>query len=190
VTAPDVILALAPFLEILRRLGVRHYLGGSIASSAHGFPRASIDADVVAALLPGHATSLSAALSGTYYVPEQTMREAIVCRRSFNIIHLETMMKVDVFVARERPFDQRALDRAQMATIEGHTIPVASPEDTLLAKLEWYRRGGEVSERQWGDVLGLIRTGKTLDARYLRDGARELDVSDLLQRAWDDATPG
>ncbi len=111
-----------------------------------------------------------------------------VIRSSFNIIHLEIMMKVDVFVARERPFDHRALDRVQMATVEGHAIPVASAEDTLLAKLEWSRRGGEVSERHWGDVLGLIRTGKTLDERYLRDGARELEVADLLQRAWDEAT--
>jgi hypothetical protein len=187
VNEPDLLVALAPVLDALRRLGVRHYVGGSIASSAHGVPRAAIDADVVAELMPVHAAALVAALQGAYYVPERRIRDAIARRSSFNVVHLDTMVKVDVFVARDRPFDQRALDRARPAALEGGgALPVSSPEDALLAKLEWFRRGGGVWERQWTDVLGLLRVGDPLDQRYLLDGAGELDVGDLLRRALDE----
>ena len=186
---PDLLAALEPVLATLRRLGVRHFVGGSIASSAHGVPRASIDADVVAELLPSHANPVATSLRDSYYVPAARVVDAIDQRRSFNVIHLETMVKVDVFVSRDRPFDRRAFERVQSAPVEGGgAIPVSSPEDTLLAKLEWFRRGGEVSERQWTDVLGLLRTGGHLDANYLRDGARELEVEDLLRRAVDEVS--
>lgn len=183
-TAPDLVLALGPVLGALRALGVRHYVGGSIASSAHGVPRSSIDADVVAELLPRHAAPLAAALHETYYVSEERVRDAVHRRGSFNVIHLETMVKVDVFVSRDRPFDRRAFDRVRAATLEGGSeIPVASPEDTVLAKLEWFRRGGEVSERQWADVVGVLRASGPLDEEHLREGAAELGVADLLARA-------
>ena len=100
------------------------------------------------------------------------------------------MGKVDVFVSRDRPFDRRALDRVRPVPIEGcGAIPVSSPEDTVLAKLEWFRRGGEVSERQWTDVMGLLRAGGHLDDGYLLDGAREINVADLLRRALDEVGP-
>jgi hypothetical protein len=125
-----------------------------------------------------------AALEGAYYVPEGRVRDAAARRGSFNVIHLETMLKVDVFVARDRPFDRHAMDRAVSRTIGDLSLPLASAEDTILAKLEWYRRGGQVSERQWSDVLGVLRVGGTaLDLAYLQEGARELAVTDLLERA-------
>jgi hypothetical protein len=187
VTGPDILVALTPVLEALRHLGVRHFIGGSIASSAHGVPRASIDADVIAELLPGHATALISTLRGAYYVSEQRVADAISGRSSFNVIHLDSMMKVDVFVSRDRPADRRAFARARPAPLEdGMAIPVSSPEDTVLAKLEWFRRGGETSERQWTDVMGLLTAGTRLDQGYLRDGAEELNVGDLLRRALDE----
>jgi hypothetical protein len=187
VTAPDLLAALGPLLDLLRGLGVRHYVGGSIASSAHGVARASIDADVVAELRPEHADRLSTALQGPYYVSEARVRDAVARRASFNVIHLETMLKVDVFVSRDRPFDRRAMERAQPAPSEmagEGPLTLASAEDIVLAKLEWFRRGGEVSERQWTDVLGVLQaSGASLDRQYLEDGSRELGVSDLLARA-------
>lgn len=172
-----------PVLDALTRLGVRHFVGGSIASSAHGMPRASIDADVVAALLPAHAEALAAALRATYYVPEQRVIDAIAHQGSFNVIHFETMIKVDVFVVRNAA-DRQSLDRAQLLRLEGGAqVPVCSPEDTILAKLEWFRRGGEVSERQWTDVVGLLRVGRSIDRSYLTDHAGTRGVADLLNRA-------
>jgi hypothetical protein len=193
VSDPDLLLALGPVLDVFRELGVRHFVGGSIASSAHGVARASIDADVVAELSKRHVARIVAALSGAYYVPEERIRDAVERRASFNLIHLETMLKVDVFVSRDRPFDRRALERARPVVSEGeaHPLPIASAEDIVLAKLEWYRRGGEVSERQWADVLGVFRaSGDQVDRAYLRDGALELGVKDLLDRALAEAEPG
>ncbi len=124
-------------------------------------------------------------------MPEHLVGDAIALRRSFNVIHLETMVKVDVFVSRDRPFDRRTLDRARPTPLEdGRAIPVSSAEDTVLAKLEWFRRGGEVSERQWTDVIGLLTAGGQLDEAYLRHGAHELGVADLLQRALDEIGRG
>jgi hypothetical protein len=191
VTTPDLLLALGPVLEILRVLGVRHFVGGSIASSAHGVPRASIDADVVAELGPRHAAPFAAALRDAYYLSEERVRDAVSRRGSFNVIHLETMVKVDVFVSRDRPFDRRAFDRARPASpAVGSEIPVSSAEDTILAKLEWFRRGGEVSARQWGDVIGVLRAHTALDEAYLQRGAAELGVGDLLARALAEVGPG
>lgn len=111
-TTPELRAALDPVLRVLRDLGVRHYVGGSIASSAHGVARASIDVDVVAELAESHERAFVAALSDAYYVPEARVRDAILRRASFNVIHLETMLKVDVFVSKGRPFDRRAMERA------------------------------------------------------------------------------
>jgi len=102
------------------------------------------------------------------------------------------MLKVDVFVSRDRPFDRRAFERSRPASIEGPdgaTLPVGSAEDIVLAKLEWYRGGGEVSERQWADVMGVLQaSGSGLDLPYLHGGAVELGVADLLARAPDAAS--
>jgi hypothetical protein len=188
VTAPDLVVALRPVLDALQRLGVRHYVGGSIASSAHGIPRASIDADVVAELTAADTDRLTAALSTTYYVPEDRVRDAVARRGSFNLIHLETMVKVDVFVSRDRPHDRRAFERARTTPLEGGgELPIGSAEDTVLAKLEWFRKGGETSQRQWGDVTGVLRAARELDHAYLKQGAHELGVLDLLSRAMEEA---
>jgi hypothetical protein len=189
-TGPDLLAALTPVLRVLGGLGVRHFVGGSIASSAHGVARASIDGDVVAELAAGDVEPFMAALRESYYVPEERVRAAVVGKASFNLIHLDTMLKVDIFVSKDRPFDRRAFERSRPTAIEGAsgaTLPVSSAEDIVLAKLEWYRRGGEVSERQWTDVLGVLRAGaRDLDLPYLRRGSVELGVDDLLTRALDE----
>jgi hypothetical protein len=191
VSRSELLAALEPVIVALEALGVRYYVTGSIASSAHGVARASVDADVVAELRPEHAGPLVAALSEAYYVPEARLRDAIARRASCNVIHLETMLKVDVFVPRGRPFDDRALERSRPEPLEaegGRRARLATAEDTILAKLEWYRRGGEVSERQWSDVLGILRVaGPALDEVYLSRGAAELGVEDLLDRARSEA---
>ncbi len=121
--------------------------------------------------------------------------EAIRRHASFNIIiHRETMFKVDIFVPRQRPFLRSQLARAQRQSFTLETevsARFASPEDIILSKLEWYRQGGEVSERQWRDVLGVLKVrGDELDLDYLRKWATELHVDDLLARALQEASSG
>ncbi len=192
-TAPDLLAALMPVLEALDALGVRCYVGGSVASSIHGVPRASIDADVVAELDADRVAPLAARLRALYYLDEERMRDAVERRLSFNVIHLSTMFKIDVFVSKGRPFDREAFSRAQVDALgEAADAPkarVASPEDTVLAKLEWFRRGGEASERQWTDAVGLLRARSgRLDTAYLERWAAALGVTDLLARAGREAS--
>jgi hypothetical protein len=192
VTTPDVLAAAHTVAEAFERLGVRYYVGGSLASSTRGVPRASIDVDMAAELRPEHVGPLVAALADQYYVTEDWVREAVAARRSFNVIHLATMMKVDVFVSRGRPFDRSAFERLTPESLDAvrpsRHYPVPRAEDVILLKLEWFRAGGEVSDRQWGDVVGVIRVaGAGLDRRYLARWAPELGVSDLLDRALADA---
>ena len=187
-TAPDLLAALLPVIEALDVLGVGYYVGGSVASSIHGVPRASIDADVIAELRPEHVAPLATRLGALYYLDEGRMRDSVSRRLSFNVIHLATMFKIDVFVSKGRPFDVEASSRARLQALgespEARQARVASAEDTLLAKLEWYRRGGESSERQWSDVLGLLRVrAGQLDRAYLAHWAKALGVADLLERA-------
>ena len=189
-TETDLVAALRPVAQAFDGLGVQYFVGGSVASSAHGVARASLDADVVADLHPSKVDRLAQQLEGAYYLPIDQMRTAAADRRSFNLIHLATMFKIDVFVSKGRPFDRSAARRARRHAIGDrgdYQFFVASAEDTILAKLEWFRTGGETSERQWWDIVGVLRVGSDTDRAYLRLWAETLGVSDLLERAWLDA---
>ena len=171
-------------LEVLK---IPYAIGGSMASTAHGRIRTTMDVDIVAQVQERHVDPLVLALGADFYADAAMMQQAIAHRSSFNLIHLETMFKVDIFVAKERPFDQQQIARRQPQVLEppDHIAYVASPEDVILAKLEWYRQGGEVSERQWQDIQGILDVqGERLDRAYLQQWATSLEVSDLLGQAW------
>lgn len=173
--------------NIFEKLGVPYLIGGSLASTLYGMVRTTQDSDIVAEMRLEHLKPFVSALQDEFYIDDEMIAESIQRNSSFNIIHRDTMFKVDVFIPRPRPFLQSQLARAQRQTFifdAQVSAKFASPEDTILSKLEWYRMGGEVSERQWRDVLGVLktRTGE-LDLDYLRKWARELKVTDLLDRA-------
>jgi hypothetical protein len=177
--------------DALDALGAPYAIGGSFASAVHGVMRATMDADLVADLRMEHAEPLAQALGDAFYADVEMMHDAIRCHGSFNLIHLETMFKVDVFVAKPRAFDRAQLARRQLHLLsedpQCHAY-VISAEDIVLSKLEWYRIGGCVSDRQWRDVLGVLKVqGGRLDRDYLHRMAATLDVTDLLQRAFDEA---
>lgn len=175
--------------EALDALGIPHSIGGSIASSFAGEPRSTVDIDIVAAIEERHVDALVAALAPEFYADADSVRRAIRSRSSTNLIHQQTHVKVDLFIAGGSPLDARQLARRQAVDLgEGRRVHVHPPEDILLQKLRWFRLGGEVSDRQWRDIAAIVRVqGSRLDTRYLREAAPLLNVTDLLERALEDA---
>lgn len=177
--------------DILENLDIPYLISGSLASTLYGMVRTTQDSDIVAEMRHEHLKPFISALQDEFYVDDEMIAEAIQHNSSFNIIHRETMFKVDVFLPRPRPFLQSQLTRAQKQTFTFESevsAKFASPEDTILSKLEWYRMGGEVSDRQWRDILGVLKTKSgEIDIDYLKKWASELKVSDLLERALQEA---
>lgn len=170
--------------RVLDELGVVYAVVGSFASSAYGFPRATNDVDLVAGIEPSHVPQLVAALQDSFYIDEVAVRRAVEGHRSFNAIHFVTAFKIDFFIPRGGGFGQQQLTRRRA----GGEIYLASAEDTVLAKLRWFKKGGEISERQWSDVIGVIKVQKgNLDLEYMRTWADSLDVAGLLERALEEA---
>jgi len=176
---------------VLEKLGIPYLIGGSLASTLYGMVRSTQDSDVVTEMSLEHIQAFVTSLQNEFFIDEEMIAESIQNNSSFNIIHRDTMFKVDIFVPRPRPFQQSQLSRAQRQTFNLESeisAKFASPEDTILSKLEWYRMGGEVSDRQWRDILGVMKTrAGDLDLDYLRKWARELKVTDLLDRALGEA---
>lgn len=172
--------------SVLESLEVPFLVGGSVASSLHGIPRSTQDVDLVADLRLEHAGRLVAGLAETFYVDLERVESAIRRRASFNAIHLGTMIKVDIFVLGREPAARAEMSRRRLVDLPvepAARLPVASPEDTIAQKLAWYRRGGEISNRQWRDVEEVVKIqGGRLDLDYLRTAAEALEVADLLER--------
>ena len=184
---PESVSVIMLVVEIFERLGIPYLIGGSMASALYGVARSTLDADIIADIQQGQVGSLVTALGSDFYADDEMMRGAIQHRSSFNLIHLKTMFKVDVFINKERPFDRiqfvRRIEQV-FTTNPEHKAFMTTAEDLILAKLEWYRLGNEISDRQWRDILGVLKVqAGRLDLDYLHRWAIELKVADLLQRA-------
>ncbi len=185
--------AVARLLEVLDRMEIRYQVGGSVASSSHGVPRTTLNIDLVVDLQPEQIEAFVAELKGEFYADADFIRESFEHGRAANLIHLGTAWKFDLFPLGQDAYSQTAIGRRSLREVrpdgrESIECAVATPEDTILRKLEWYRAGGETSERQWHDLLGVceaVRNG--LDTGYLRKWARELRVDDLLENLLTDS---
>jgi hypothetical protein len=131
----------------LERLGVEYLVGGSLASSVHGLPRTTQDVDMVASIAGRHVRDLVSALEQEFYIDAEMISDAIRRRASFNIIHLATMLKVDIFVLGGDALGQEEMKRGVLVPLRDTKIWFASPEDIVLQKLDWYRKGHGISER-------------------------------------------
>ena len=186
--------ALSAALEVIRvldTLGVDYLISDSLASSFHGIPRSTHDADLLVDLSSDDVLPLVRAIESSFYVDEDRVREAVERRSSFNVIFLKTMFKVDIFVLPAGPLAREEMRRRKRVVLDdasGNTIDIASAEDTVLQKLAWYQKGGGVSEQQWKDLLGVLKVcGTRLDFSYLRRWAAHLGVEDPLAQALRDA---
>ncbi len=145
---------------------------------------------MIAGIRPDEVHALVQTLQSDYYVDEQAWQAAIRQGHLYNVIHLNTMLKLDLIPLKQRAFTREEARRAQPHLLEAGTHPVriASEEDAILTKLEWFDMGGRSSARQWKDILGIIgRPGASLDMTYLRHWADALRVRDLLEHALTEA---
>lgn len=181
-------LVLSQVARILDQYEITYVLVGSLASSMHGMYRSTADIDLLADIKPEHVRPLLDALNKSFYVDEHAVRQAVEQRRSFNAIHFDSVFKVDIFIAKTDDFARKQLERRELRKIAPEVdqfIYVATAEDTVLAKLRWYREGDEVSSTQWSDVLGVLGAHSVdLDTDYLREWADKLGVTDLLEKAF------
>ena len=185
----EITAALEPVISAFDDLGLSYYIGGSIASSAYGIARSTLDVDLVLELETFHIQPLVSRLKGEYYIESEMINEAIREKTSFNIIHLKSMLKIDVFILKDQLYSKKAFERKTKDKLDDEAdsinIYLCSPEDIILHKLEWFKSGGEVSERQWLDILGVIKIQfEKLDKDYLKMWAKQLGVLKLLEKSF------
>lgn len=178
---------LTEVVHILEQQRITYAIVGSLASSMYGMYRSTADIDLLADIRADQVSPLVDALKKNFYVDEQVVKQAIVRGGSFNAIHFDSAFKVDIFIPKRDEFSRNQLERRQRRKLAPDTndyIYVASAEDTILAKLRWYRDGGEVSTNQWSDVQHILGvTDFNLEFNYLREWSDKLGIRDLLERA-------
>ena len=183
-TVNDALEALRPLIATLDDLGLTYRVGGSLASSVHGIARATMDADLIVNLELRHVPALVSRLQNTYYADQELILQALAAGQSFNLIDLASFVKIDIFAIQNRDYDHSSFARVTVAS----DTNFITAEDSVLRKLEW-RRLSNGSERQWRDVIGVLRVqGSGLDLEYLRHWASELDLAEDLERALREAS--
>ena len=188
----SIVQTLQELAATLDRLRIPYAVTGSLAGDLHGRIRFTRDVDIIVDLPPARAEELFGALEGAYYVPRDFARQAIAAGSGFNVLHLATGLKFDLF-----PVGPRAIDREQLArrVVARHPaapeVPLSfvSAEVLILRKLAWYQLGGRVSDQQWKDVQGVLEANSgRLDLDYLRRTGPELGVAELLELALQEST--
>ncbi|HEX9595896.1 MAG TPA: hypothetical protein VF982_03370 [Anaerolineales bacterium] len=172
--------------RILEELDIEYLVVGSLASALHGVSRSTLDGDLVADIQASHIQGLVDRLGSEFSTDQQMMAEAVIQKSSFNLIHRASMFKIDLFIPKDS-FNRSELKRRQrypLTNNKGDSAFVGTAEDTILAKLRWYRLGNEVSDRQWKDVTEILKIqGGRLDLKYMREWSEKIGVMDLLTKA-------
>lgn len=188
----DVIAAMRPVINLLEELNVPYYIGGSIASSSLGISRATMDVDIITSLSLAHVEKIVRLLDENYYVDSEMIKDAIKHKSTFNVIHHDTSYKIDFFISKTTEYQQSIFERISRKKLVDKDdvieVFICAPEDVILTKLTWYIARGGTSEKQWNDILGVLKIQKnTLDMNYLLNWAEKLSVKSELEKALTDA---
>lgn len=171
---------------MFEELGIPYALGGSPASSLLGEPRTTVDVDIAVRPDVASGESLLERVAGELYVPLAGVREAIRAHSSSNLVDAGSALKVDLFVLGDGLLDRMQIERRMRIQFPGAEsgVWVPSAEDQVLRKLDWFRRSGGTSERQWRDVVGILRVhADSMDKDYLFESAAEVGLGSDLDAA-------
>ena len=156
---------------------IDYMLTGSMAMNFYAEPRMTRDIDIVVALVPKDADKVIQLFSRDYYVSPDAVSDSILRRSLFNLIHNESVIKVDCIVQKRTDYRIVEFGRRQRIQIENFQTWIVSKEDLIISKLEWAKDSR--SEKQLGDVRNLLKTG--YDRNYLQDWTEKLGLHNLLQ---------
>lgn len=180
-------LVLKQLTDALDDLKISYAIGGSIASSVYGKVRFTQDADITVAPFGDEAGQLYDVLKEAFYISKDAMNEAISDRGSFNIIHLKSAFKIDLFIQKDNDFHELMFVRRKKVKLDeliDHLFDIVSAEDVILLKLQWYQSADCISQRQWSDVLGVLTVqAGSLDMEHLRSYSEKLGLDVLLEKA-------
>ncbi|KAF0126556.1 MAG: hypothetical protein FD189_950 [Elusimicrobia bacterium] len=183
--------ALKTVVDALDANAIPYMLGGSFASSFYGIPRATFDADLVVEISPGDAGRLYASLKNAFYADPEEISRAAEKYTSFNLIHLETAFKVDIFPLKTDDYSEQAFARRIRQTLspeDGTGLWLQAPEDVVISKLLWHKLGGEASVKQPADIAGVLKTqAGALDRVYLGLWVERLGLAEILKKIEPDA---
>ena len=183
---PQDIAVLEKLTDVLDKLNIAYVIGGSFASSAYGAVRFTQDADITVEPFGQVCDKFFEAIKNDFYISKEAMYQALQSRTSFNIIHLTTAFKIDIFIQKENEFQIQMLSHSRKLPLgeSAKKVSFVSPEDIILLKLDWFRQSGCDSQRQWSDVQGVLAAQKeNLDFEYLKNWAKKLGLKELLQKA-------
>ena len=164
------------------RAGIRYMLTGSMAMNYYAVPRMTRDIDVVIEITSEHVPRVVEAFRADYYVNEQSIRESVVNESIFNLIHNESVIKVDCIVRKASEYRKTEFARRRQISIVDFSTFIVSKEDLIISKLEWAKDSR--SELQFGDVKNLLATG--YDREYLERWTKQLGLANLLRECLHD----
>jgi hypothetical protein len=172
--------------DIFEKLSIKYLIGGSLASSLYGIPRATQDVDVVADIRMSQVDTIIENLKETFFIDEDMIRKSVKNKETFNIIDKEYLFKIDIFMFGTDNFSDKEMERRvlfQVPDSTGQRIYLCSPEDIIAHKLYWFRLGNNISERQWNDAANVLKVQDTkLDFKYLKEICADRGVADLLEK--------
>lgn len=192
----ELLAVMLPARRALEDLRVSYYLGGSIASSLHGMQQLAQDIDLVVDLGEPTLPALFAVLRQHYLFDEAEARKAVRARTSFPLIHLGSLMKVDVILPKHEAFDAFMLKLIRGYTLDERYSPIqlASATEMILFKVQRYQRDehsrtdGMQDDAEWNNLLSMLKVqGPDLDLALLAEWADKLGVMETWHRALADA---
>lgn len=167
----------------LESAGIKYMMTGSMAMAFYSTPRMTRDIDIIIQVSSADVDRIVNLFREDFYIEEESVRFAVVNRGMFNVIHNDSIIKVDFIVRKDEDYRIEEFSRRKRISFEGVAVSVVTPEDLILSKLVWAKRSQ--SELQLRDARRMVNSIKQPENEYLERWSKILGVSDLLLKVMD-----